>query len=71
MPLHKILAKSDLVLGEVAVGCLGFPIKGFAFLMGNDLAGGKVPVTSEVTPIPVRQSLDELAVSLCCYSIYV
>lgn len=29
--------------------------------MGNDLAGGKVLVTPEVLPVPVRQSADELA----------
>lgn len=60
--LHKILIESDLVSGEVAVGVRsGFPFQGVAFLMGNDLAGGKVLVTPEVTPVPGRQSPDELA----------
>lgn len=62
VPLHKILEESDLVSGEVAMGVRpGFLIKGVSFLMGNDLARGKVLVTPEVTPIPVRQSPDELA----------
>ena len=35
--LHKILVESGLVSGELAVGvCQGLPIKGVAFLMGND-----------------------------------
>lgn len=62
VPLHKIFVESDLVSAEVTVGVHpGFPIKGVSFLMGNDLAGGKVLVTPEVTPIPVRQSPDEPA----------
>ncbi|TWW53814.1 NACHT, LRR and PYD domains-containing protein 9A NALP-theta [Takifugu flavidus] len=36
-------------------------LQGVAFLMGNDLAGGKVLVTPEVTPVPIAQSPDELA----------
>lgn len=62
VPLHRVCVESDLVSGEVSVGVRpGFPIKGIAFLMGNDLAGGKVLVKTEVTPIPVRQVPDELA----------
>ena len=56
----------------------GFPLQRAAFLMGNDLAGGKVLVMPEVTSIPGRQSPDELAslevsqgfCSWCCYLIY-
>lgn len=63
VPLHKIFLESDLVSGEVTVGvCPDFLIKGVSFLMGNDLARGKVLVGhNPVTPIPVRQSPDELA----------
>lgn len=43
VPLHKILVESNLVLGEIAVGVRPcYPIQGVSFLMGNDLAGGKV-----------------------------
>lgn len=60
--LHKVCVKSDLVSGEVNVEVHPrFPIQGVSFLLGNDLAGGKVLVTPEVTPVPVRQSPDELA----------
>lgn len=80
VPSHKILEESDLVSGEVPVGARpGFLIKGVSFLMGNELARGKVLVTPEVTPISVRQSPDELAefsssqgfCSLCFYSVLV
>lgn len=38
-----------------------FPMQGVAFLMGSDLAGGKVLVTLDVTPVPITQTPDELA----------
>lgn len=63
VPLHRVCVQSDLVSGEVNVGmCPCFPIQGVSFLVGNDLAAGKVLVTPEVTPVPVRQFPDELAV---------
>lgn len=63
VPLHKVCVESDLVSGEMIVGVRpSFPIQGVSFLLGNDLAGGKVLVTPEVTPVPVRQSPDYLAV---------
>lgn len=41
-------------MGPVPVGvCLCFPIKGVDFILGNDLAGGKILVMPEVTAIPV------------------
>ncbi|XP_061572222.1 uncharacterized protein LOC133425392 [Cololabis saira] len=44
-PLHTIYLKSDLVTGFVTVGvCPCFPIEGVSFILGNDLAGGKVLV---------------------------
>lgn len=62
VPLHKILVEPDLVSGEVTVVvCPGFLVQGVAFLMGEDLACGKVLVISEVAPVPGRQSPDELA----------
>ncbi|XP_061573350.1 polyadenylate-binding protein-interacting protein 2B-like, partial [Cololabis saira] len=44
-PLHTIYLKSDLVTGFVTVGVRPcFPIEGVSFILGNDLAGGKVLV---------------------------
>lgn len=62
VPLHRVHLRSDLLSGEVTVGVRpAFPVQGVAFLMGNDLAGGKVLVTPGMTPVPVSQSPDELA----------
>ena len=58
VPLHKILVESDLVSGEGERP--GFLIKEVAFLMGNDLAGGKVLVTPEVMPVLVRLQMSSL-----------
>ena len=41
--------------------CPKFPIKGVAFVMGNDLVGGKVLVTPDVPLVSVRQCPDALA----------
>lgn len=63
VPLHRIVIHSDLWSGDAIVGVRpGFPISGVSVIMGNDLAGGKVLVTPEVTPVPVlRTGPDELA----------
>lgn len=62
MPLHTFSVESDVVAGEVVMGVWPvFQIKGVSFLMLNDSAGAKVLVTPEETPIPVKQSSDELA----------
>ena len=62
VPLHTVSVESALVSGKVAVGvCPEIPLKGVSFLMGNDLAGGKVLVTPDVTPVSVRQFPDALA----------
>ena len=51
--LHGVLIKSGLITGFFPVvvrAC--FPIDGVQFIMGNDLAGGKVfPVPEAVSPI--------------------
>ncbi len=62
LPMHSIQLESDLVSGPVAVAaCTVFPIKGVDFLLGNDLAGGKILVNPEVTTVPlVSEGPDEL-----------
>lgn len=60
VPLHRVRLRSDLLSGDVIVGgCPAFPVQEVSFLMGNDLAGGKVLVTPNVTPVPSSQSPDE------------
>lgn len=50
MPLHNINLQSDLVSGDVVVAlCSQIPIDGVSFIVGNDLAGGKVLAVPEVT----------------------
>lgn len=52
-PVHYVHVKSDLVTGVFPVAvCPALPIKGVAFLMGNDIAGGKVTPTLEVLDVP-------------------
>lgn len=62
-PLHNVTLKSALVSDNVVVGvCSHVPIKGVSFILGNDLAGGRVLATPEVIPIPVVSEVpDELA----------
>lgn len=43
VPLHKVHLHSSLVSGLVRVGVRSqLPVKGVSFILGNDLAGGKV-----------------------------
>ena len=43
VPLHKVYPHSNLVTGPVTVGVLPtLPVRGVSFILGNDLAGGKV-----------------------------
>lgn len=61
--LCRVVVHSELCSGDVVVGLRPcFPIAGVSMFMGNDLAGGRVLVTPEVTPVPVLCSQpDELA----------
>lgn len=53
VPLHRIHLQCDLVSGFVKVGIRSsFPVKGVAFILGNDLAGGKVSPVLEVVDKP-------------------
>lgn len=54
VPLHRVLIQSDLWSGDAIVGerpC--FPIHGVSLIMGNDLDGGRILVTPEVTAVPL------------------
>lgn len=63
-PLHRVHLKSDLVTGFVSVGVRpSLPIKGVSFILGNDLAGGKVMPVLEVMDQPNVVSCDELSVN--------
>uniref|UniRef100_A0A3B3CNQ8 SCAN box domain-containing protein n=1 Tax=Oryzias melastigma TaxID=30732 RepID=A0A3B3CNQ8_ORYME len=44
LPVHRVHLRSDLVSGVFPMAvCPGLPVKGVAVLLGNDVAGGKVP----------------------------
>ncbi|XP_006813839.1 uncharacterized protein LOC100372062 [Saccoglossus kowalevskii] len=54
VPLYNVELRSDLVTGDVTVGVVkSLPIEGVTFLLGNDLAGGKVSVLPVVSCKPV------------------
>ena len=59
-PLHQVYISSSHVNGPVTVGITSsLPIDGIDFLLGNDLAGGKVAANSLVTDMPCNcQQLD-------------
>ena len=59
-PLHQVYISSSHVNGPVTVGITSsLPIDGIDFLLGNDLAGGKVAANSLVTEMPCNcQQLD-------------
>jgi len=49
VPLHKVYLRSNLVSGTVTVGVRpALPMQDIAFILGNDLAGGKVNVNPEL-----------------------
>ena len=46
VPLYNVNLLSDVVSGEVVVGVVpSLPMKGISFLLGNDVAGGRVKVS--------------------------
>ena len=63
VPLHRVYLKSALVTGFVQVGVRpSLPVKGITFILGNDLAGGKVTPMLEVADTPdMRFPSDELS----------
>ena len=61
VPLHAIHLDTELVNGRVVVGVRPqFPIEGVSFILGNDLAGGKVLLNPEVTAVPLSEHPDDL-----------
>ncbi|KAK0148503.1 hypothetical protein N1851_011158 [Merluccius polli] len=56
-PLHYIHVTSDLVTGLFPVAIRPcFPVEGVDFIMGNDIAGGKVYPAPEVVSVPIDDS---------------
>lgn len=52
-PLHRIHVQTDLCSGFFSVAVRSdFPIEGVDFIMGNDIAGGKVYPSPEVVEVP-------------------
>ena len=53
VPLHTVHLQSDLVQELVKVGLRSsLPVKGVSLLLGNDLAGGKVVPSVQLTSKP-------------------
>lgn len=63
VPLHEIYLKSDLFTGAVKVGVRdSLPVEGVNFILGNDIAGGKVMPLLEVCDRPeLSASTDDLS----------
>ena len=54
VPLHRVHLSSKLVKGDVVVGVRqSLPVPGISFILGNDLAGGKVWGNTEAVSPPV------------------
>ena len=62
VPLHHVFLTSDLVSGAVTAGVRSsLPIDGVHFLLGNDLAGGKVIPSPVVTDKPkIEEVIDPI-----------
>lgn len=61
VPPHAIQLESDLVKGRVVVGVKSkLPVSDVSFILGNDLAGGKILLNPEVVAVPVIQQPDDL-----------
>ncbi|KAL0148642.1 hypothetical protein M9458_056082, partial [Cirrhinus mrigala] len=53
VPLHRVHLRSELCTGFVRVAvCPSLPVKGVDFILGNDLAGGKIMPVLEVVDKP-------------------
>ncbi len=53
VPLHRVHLQSELCTGFVRVAvCPSLPVKGVDFILGNDLAGGKIMPVLEVVDNP-------------------
>ena len=68
IPLHTVYLKSELVTGQVKVGLVpSLPMKGVSLLLGNDLAGGKVVPSIQLSAQPSieEDSLDKEIFTSC------
>lgn len=65
VPLHRVWVMSELASGcfKVAVRS-SLPVKGIDFIMGNDIAGGKVMPAVQVTDVPCSAQIDLVAETL-------
>uniref|UniRef100_A0A8C2CKI8 G-protein coupled receptors family 1 profile domain-containing protein n=1 Tax=Cyprinus carpio TaxID=7962 RepID=A0A8C2CKI8_CYPCA len=60
VPLHRVYLQTELVAGFVDVGVHpALPVPGVEFILGNDLAGGRMLAVLEVLDTPVPNSLTE------------
>ncbi len=60
VPLHRVYLQTELVAGFVDVGVRPtLPVPGIEFILGNDLAGGRVLPVLEVLDKPVISSVSE------------
>ena len=58
VPFHKICLWSPLLDGSVVVGVqYSLPVQGIDFILGNDLAGGKVMADPLVSCVPCRETM--------------
>ena len=56
VPLHRVNLKCNLFTGPVDVGVVpSLPMKGVGFLLGTDVAGGKVSASPIVSGEPVDE----------------
>lgn len=61
LPLHAVFLESSLVKGLVVIGVRSkLPVEGASFILGNDLAGGKIILNPEVITGPLTEQSDEL-----------
>uniref|UniRef100_A0A3B1J0P6 Gypsy retrotransposon integrase-like protein 1 n=1 Tax=Astyanax mexicanus TaxID=7994 RepID=A0A3B1J0P6_ASTMX len=64
VPLHCVRLTSGLATGVFTVGvCPSLPVEGVTFIMGNDIAGGKVLPVLEVVDSPIQSVLPDVTKS--------
>lgn len=65
VPQHKVYLHSSIVSGHVKVGMRPqLPISGVHFILGNDLAGGRVFSEPEVVEVPCVESITPVSASV-------
>ncbi|XP_049452217.1 uncharacterized protein LOC125900944 [Epinephelus fuscoguttatus] len=62
-PLYYVHVTSEIATGFFKVGVRAeFPVNGIDFIMGNDIAGGKVYPVPKMVDVPIRESHDDVAI---------